>query len=91
MKTLRVVLILFAGLAAAQGRYLLEGNNNYCVTETRAIDFVSPYLFDFDSQTPYDLEVNDVRLLGFGSNILVTNLLVNVHDAGMRNQCMGSF
>lgn len=57
MKTVRVALILLCGLAAAQGRELLQSKNNYCVTEDRAILFVGPFSYNFDSDTLSTFEV----------------------------------
>jgi len=59
MKTLHVVLVLACGLAAAHGRGLLQSSDNkYCVTEDRAVDFVGPFSYDFDSDKLSNLEVS---------------------------------
>lgn len=59
MKTACVALILLSGLAAAQGRELLQSKNNYCVTEDRAIDFVGPFSYNFNSNSLSNLEVHE--------------------------------
>jgi hypothetical protein len=59
MKTVCVALFVFCGLAAAQGRELLQSKNNYCVTEDRATDFVGPFSYNFDSDSLSNMEVHE--------------------------------